>query len=68
MWKSGVDVKVSNTDVDDDDWETDADFVVMIIWFFLIAVRDLDKKNVSKRNRNHQTQAGDFCLYPIFYL
>ena len=30
MWKSGVDVKVSNTDAGDDDWETDADFEVRL--------------------------------------
>ena len=29
MWKAGVDVKVASTaGADDDDWETDADFVV----------------------------------------
>ena len=29
MWRAGVDVKVSDT-ADDDDWETDADFVVSL--------------------------------------
>ena len=28
MWKSGVDVKAITTNDDDDDWETDPDFVV----------------------------------------
>lgn len=27
MWRAGVDIKASQAD-DDDDWETDADFVV----------------------------------------
>jgi len=33
MWKAGVDVKVSNTDADDDEWETDPDFVVRFFYF-----------------------------------
>lgn len=28
MWKAGVQVKMDNLEGDDDDWETDADFVV----------------------------------------
>ena len=32
MWKAGVDVKKVAQD-DDDDWETDADFVVSLVVF-----------------------------------
>ena len=28
MWRAGVDVKVSADNADDDEWETDPDFVV----------------------------------------
>ena len=30
MWKAGVDVKAITNNDDDDDWETDPDFVVSV--------------------------------------
>ena len=32
MWKAGVDIKSAGAGDDDDDWETDADFVVWIVF------------------------------------
>lgn len=34
MWKAGYDPKAIVNDADDDDWETDPDFVVSICTFF----------------------------------
>lgn len=34
MWRAGVDVKSAGAADDDDDWETDADFVVWILLFY----------------------------------
>lgn len=46
MWKAGVDVKVSNTEADDDEWETDPDFVVrfpMMGWGHVMSMNNNNK-------------------------
>lgn len=35
MWRAGVDVKAITNTEDDDDWETDPDFVVSVSLYFI---------------------------------
>jgi len=42
MWRAGLDVKATANSGDDDDWETDPDFVVSIYGWFVLHLHDIE--------------------------
>ena len=62
MWRAGLDTKAIGNDGDDDDWETDPDFVVSISSYLWLFDSSFTISNHSEEFRNSFSQAHAHCF------